>query len=268
MSLNAMKRSEGRYRVLKIIHRLTYIFFTFYAVAFQYPLLDAIHNFIFLFIYFFRYSLWETKHCLWMDPRRELVAIQIAHTQAQAQAHNAAVLAAVTDITTVTTTNTAVNAVSDVIDSSAISDGRCHDINGNVSTVPVSDDHNNKKCHKTLQESFVSTDANVEDVRAMTPIASSIVNAEGQLTSSYNPRTINRINLLAPAPATKSTHTVTDNNSAVNGLHRVPMGSVSVGAVRAVHFCNIMDAWRGRVQAHAVRLMNARGNVMIKCVES
>ena len=207
-----------------------------------------------------------------MDPRRELVAIQIAHTQAQAQAQNAAVLATVTDITTVTTstttTTTTMNAVSDLVDSSAISDGRCHDINDNVSTVPISGDHNNKKCHNNLNESSVSTDENVGGVRAMTPIASSIVNADGQLTSSYNPRTINRINLLAPAPTTNTTHTVADNNSATNGLHHAPMGSVSVGAVRTVHFCNIMDAWRGRVQAHAVRLMNARGKVTIKCVES
>ena len=191
-----------------------------------------------------------------MDPRRELVAIQIAHTQAQA--HDAAILAAATDIITVN-----VDDVTDVIDSNVMENGKCYDINGhgNGSTVSISGGKENENSHDKLETMSVSTDSVVEDVHSMTPIAISTTTSEVLLTSSCNPRGIKRINLLARA--TNNNNTVTENNSATNSLQ-----AASVETARTVQFCNIMDVWRGRVQAHAVRLMNTRGDLVTKYLES
>ena len=162
-----------------------------------------------------------------MDPRRELVAMQIANTQA----HNAAILAAATAA-----------AVPIVI----------VDTSNNTSTADENNGNNEINHQFQISNNIVSTYEDIEDVRT----ASSVI-SKGILTSSHNTRGLKRINLLAPSSDGTQYNTTT---AATDSLQDVQKAPVSLEAVRVVGFCNVIDAWRGRVQAHAVRLMNTRGD--------
>ena len=201
--------------------------------------------------------MWETKHCLYMDPRRELVAMQIANTQT----HNAAIAAAAT-ATATSGGGGGVGVSEGEIDSSSGSSGNGNDLtavgstdtnstvvcNGESSSTSINNENTDSDINNMDENdcTAVSTD----DVRAL-PIASTVITAKGVFTSIHNPRGNNRINLLTPGDSSvpslqESTMTVT-------------VSTVSPEAVRVVGFCDVLDAWRSRVQSHAVRLMNTRG---------
>ena len=189
-----------------------------------------------------------------MDPRRELVALQIAATQ-QANALTAAAAAAVLS-------------------------AQCNEenkvINGDVDL--------NNVCAVT-RESLTNGVGTIQDITTISvpmplPIAATIITSQGVFTATHNPRSLNRINLLnphsAPVPtpasalALASTLTPIESSSAITDPHTVLDGrdtysicassAVSTEGARVVSNVNIMESWRSKVQSHAVRLMNQRGD--------
>ena len=201
--------------------------------------------------------MWETKHCLYMDPRRELVAMQIANTQT----HNAAIaLAATAAATAVAATSGSAVVVGEIDSGSGNGNGSdltavsSTDTNsavvctGESSSTSINDDNTDTDINNMDENDCVAL--STDGVRAL-PIASTVITAKGVFTSIHNPRGNNRINLLTPGDSSvpslqESTMTVT-------------VSTVSPEAVRVVGFCDVLDAWRSRVQSHAVRLMNTRG---------
>ena len=207
-----------------------------------------------------RYSLWETKHNLWMDPRRELVALQIAATQeanALAAAATAALLAAQG-----TEGNTIING----------------DVDLNNTYVATGESASSGEGGAMSVQPAVSV-----PVPMPLPIAATIITSQGVFTATHNPRAANRINLLnphtaptpAPAPASaQSLSTLTDPLLVVEGrdgdsnrererdtYSMCASSAVSTEGARVVSNVNIMESWRSRVQSHAVRLMNERGDI-------
>jgi hypothetical protein len=203
-----------------------------------------------------RYSLWETKHNLWMDPRRELVALQIAATQ-EANALAAAAAAATAALLTAQGTEENSNMNGDV------------DLN-NICVATVESSSNGEGGAMSVQPP-VSV-----PVPMPLPIAATIITSQGVFTATHNPRAANRINLLnphtAPTPipasaSAQSSSTVTDPSMVVDGRDRdrdtysvCASSAVSTEGARVVSNVNIMESWRSRVQSHAVRLMNQRGD--------
>ena len=198
-----------------------------------------------------------------MDPRRELVALQIAATQ-EANALAAAATAAAAALTSQCNEDST-------------------DMNGTVDL--------NKTCFATSESSSNGEGGAMSvqqpvyvPVPMPLPIAATIITSQGVFTASHNPRAANRINLLNPHTAPSSTpssvlvpasssasaqssSTVIDPSMVVDGRDRdrdtytmCASSAVSTEGARVVSNVNIMESWRSRVQSHAVRLMNQRGD--------
>ena len=179
-----------------------------------------------------------------MDPRRELVALQIAATQ-QANAITAA--AAATAAAQLTQ-----------------SDGEecIHGSNGDVDL--------NNKCGEEKDQD-ITTMSVQPPVSVPLPIAATMITSQGVFTATHNPRSAHRINLLNPhtAPLSTSTSpseqlsgTSTDAQTMIDGRDTYSLcvsSAVSTEGARVVSNVNIMESWRSKVQSHAVRLMNQRG---------
>ena len=179
-----------------------------------------------------------------MDPRRELVALQIAATQ-QANAITAAAAAALL--------------------TQSDEDQSIYGANGDA-------DLNNK--HGEEKDQDTTTLSVQPPVSVPLPIAATIITSQGVFTATHNPRSANRINLLNPhtAPisiststsAHSGTSTSTDPQTIIDGRDTYSMcisSAVSTEGARVVSNVNIMESWRSKVQSHAVRLMNQRGKV-------
>ena len=201
-----------------------------------------------------RYSLWETKHNLWMDPRRELAALQIAATQ-QANATTAAAIAA-----------------------AALLSAQCNEESGrkngdvdfsNICAINYGSSSNAEGEAQDITTMSVQSPISLSVPMPM-PIAATIITSQGVFTATHNPRSANRINLLnphaAPVPtpaSTESSSTITDPQTMLDGRDTYSVfasSAVSTEGARVVSNVNIMESWRSMVQSHAVRLMNQRGD--------
>lgn len=199
-----------------------------------------------------------------MDPRRELVALQIAATQ-EANALAAAAAATAALLTAQGTEgNTSMNG----------------DVDLNNICVATGESSSNGEGGAMSVQAPVSV-----PVPMPLPIAATIITFQGVFTATHNPRAANRINLLNPhtaptptpssAPASASSSTQSSNNATdpsmlvdSNDRERerdtysmCASSAVSTEGARVVSNVNIMESWRARVQSHAVRLMNQRGDV-------
>ena len=181
-----------------------------------------------------------------MDPRRELVALQIAATQ-QANAITAAAAA------------TAAAQLTQSDEEKSI-----HGSNGDVDL--------NNKCGEEKDQD-ITTMSVQPPVSVPLPIAATMITSQGVFTATHNPRSAHRINLLNPhiAPLSTSTSTSTpeqlsgtstDAQTMIDGRDTYSLcvsSAVSTEGARVVSNVNIMESWRSKVQSHAVRLMNQRG---------
>ena len=180
-----------------------------------------------------------------MDPRRELVALQIAATQ-QANAITAAATAA----------------AAAVLLTQSVEEKSIYGANGDV-------DLNNKCGEEKDQNTTTMSVQPPVAVSVSLPVAATIITSQGVFTATHNPRSANRINLLNPhtAPLSTSTSaqlsgTSTDPQTMIDGRDTYSMcasSAVSTEGARVVSNVNIMESWRSKVQSHAVRLMNLRG---------
>ena len=192
-----------------------------------------------------------------MDPRRELVALQIAATQeANALAAAAAALTA-----------------------------QCNEDNTNMNgdniCVATGASSSNGEGGAMSVQSPVSV-----PVPMPLPIAATIITSQGVFTATHNPRAANRINLLNPHTAhiptlfsasasAQSSSTLPDPSLVTDGrdgdsnrerdrdrdkYSMCASPAVSTEGARVVSNVNMMESWRSRVQSHAVRLMNERGD--------
>ena len=228
-----------------------------------------------------------------MDPRRELVAMQIAATQA-INAENNPTLPP-TAIST-SSLDPSVNAA-DFSQLDGISDGNDgvisneieknindtnNDSHGNDSkNIPHNKNISNVVCVEEIftiatnspiplgippGTSTVSPVVGTLDPHSVpTPIAATIITPQGIFIATHNPRMQNRINLMAPHT---TAHTHSDENENTNSecptisdtvSAYVPVRAVTAEGVRVLSCVGVLESWRSKVQAHSVRLMNERG---------